>query len=209
MVRICRRLDGIPLALELAAARFRTLTLSQIADHLDQCLQLLVTGARTATPRQQTLKGALDWSYDLLPSTEQAGLRELSVFPGTFDLEAAAGVVAGDIADSKSQPAPVAALELISQLVDKSLVVADLSSPVARYRLLEPVRQYAAEKLASAGETSVARRRHRDHSRLAPFATRPAPTGSIPVRRGSPTSTTTGPPSSGRGSTATLKRRSS
>jgi predicted ATPase/DNA-binding SARP family transcriptional activator len=163
VVRICRRLDGIPLALELAAARFRTLTLSQIADHLDQCLQLLVTGARTATPRQQTLKGALDWSYDLLPSTEQAGLRELSVFPGTFDLEAAAGVVAGDIADSKSQPAPVAALELISQLVDKSLVVADLSSPVARYRLLEPVRQYAAEKLASAGETSVARRRHRDH----------------------------------------------
>ncbi len=163
VVRICRRLDGIPLALELAAARFRTLTLSQIADQLDHCLQLLVVGARTATPRQQTLRGALDWSYDLLPSTQQSGLRQLSVFPGTFDLEAANGVVAGDDVDFRSPAAPVATLELISHLVDKSLVVADLSSPAARYRLLEPVRQYAAEKLASAEETTRARRRHRDH----------------------------------------------
>ncbi len=162
VTRICRRLDGIPLALELAAARLRTLSLDHIAEHLGDCFQALGVGARTAAQRQRTLRAALDWSYDLLSGPEQAALRQLAVFPSSFRLDAAIAVVAGDSTVQASSAAP-GGLELISQLVDKSLVVAVTSGSVLRYRLLEPVRQYAAEKLAEADETGAARRRHREH----------------------------------------------
>ncbi|MCA1845651.1 MAG: winged helix-turn-helix domain-containing protein, partial [Actinobacteria bacterium] len=119
VAQICRRLDGIPLALELAAARLRVLGAQQVAQRLDQRFQLLTDSGRTAVARHQTLRAAVDWSYDLLPASEQAALRRLSVFPGTFDLEAAEAVV-GDVPTEPGLGFPV--LDLISRLVEKSLV---------------------------------------------------------------------------------------
>ncbi|MGW2367109.1 AfsR/SARP family transcriptional regulator [Streptomyces sp. NPDC001667] len=152
---ICRRLDGLPLAIELAAARLRMLTPRGLADRLDDRFRLLTSGSRTVLPRQQTLRAVVDWSWDLLDAPERAVLRRLSVFSGGCDLGKAEEVCAGgDVG-----PWDVAAL--LGSLVDKSLVVA---APAAdgdmRYRLLETVGEYAAERLDEAGERTAVERRH-------------------------------------------------
>jgi predicted ATPase/DNA-binding SARP family transcriptional activator len=159
VVQICRRLDGIPLALELAAARLRVLGAQQVAERLDQRFALLTDTGRRAAPRHQTLRAAIDWSYDLLPAAEQAVLRRLSVFPSSFDLEAAEAV-AGDVPADPGLGFPV--LDLVGRLVEKSLVVAESTGGRVRYRLLETLRDYGADRLAEAGETEPVQRRHRD-----------------------------------------------
>lgn len=150
---ICRRLDGLPLAIELAAARLRALTPRQIADRLDDRFHLLTAGSRTALPRQQTLRAVVDWSWDLLDEPERAVLRRLSVFSGGCTHTQAAAVC-----DAPDAPHP---LEHLTSLVDRSLVVA---TPTAdggmRYHLLETVAEYAAERLAAAGERDRVRLRH-------------------------------------------------
>jgi predicted ATPase len=158
VTRICRRLDGIPLAVELAAARIRVLSVDQIADRLDDCFRILSVGPRTAAARQQTFRATMDWSYDLLPQPEQVLLQRLSVFAGSFDLEAVEGVapdgqviLAGDV------------LDLLARLVDKSLVSVRGHGREAHYRLLETVRQYAFEKLIESGTEADVRRRHHDY----------------------------------------------
>ena len=160
VARLCHKLDGIPLAIELAAARTRVLTVEQILEKLEDPLGLLTTGSRTAAPRHQTLRAALQWSYGLLSEQEQKLLYRLSVFAGGWDLEAAETVGAGE---------PVEAgrvLDLLSALIDKSLVVAE-ASPVdvgaLRYRMLEPVRQFGREKLRESREEPEVRRRHAEH----------------------------------------------
>ncbi|GHC87892.1 AfsR/SARP family transcriptional regulator [Streptomyces flavofungini] len=171
VAEICRRLDGLPLAIELAAARLRMLTPRQIADRLDDRFRLLTSGSRTVLPRQQTLRAVVDWSWDLLDAAERTVLREVSVFAGGWDLEAAEAVCSGSAAD------------LIGALVDKSLVVAQPYDPAAsvegpdgvglggggsdgvgpamRYRLLETIHEYAAERAAEPPQTRAeAERRH-------------------------------------------------
>ena len=159
VAQICRRLDGVALALELAAARIRILGAHDLARRLDQRFRLLTGGARTAVPRHQTLQATMDWSYDLLPAAEQAALRRLAVFPASFDLDAAEAVVQGG---DDQAPAEGDVLDLLSRLVDKSLVAVESQGVEVRFRLLETVREYAAGKLAAAGETATARRQHRD-----------------------------------------------
>ena len=156
VVAICTRLDGIPLAIELAAARLGSVSLDVIAARLDDRFRLLVGGDRTGLPRHQTLRGAMAWSYDLLSKPEQTVLRRLAVFAGGFTVDAAEAVCAGDGID------PGDVLELLTRLVEKSLVLFDEREGRAGYGLLETVRQYAQEKLAEAGETTALRRRHRD-----------------------------------------------
>jgi non-specific serine/threonine protein kinase len=156
VAQICRRLDGIPLALELAAALVRGLAVRQIAARLDDRFRLLTGGSRTVLPRQQTLLGTLDWSHDLLSGGERAVLRRLAVFAGGWELEAAEAVCAG------SDLAAGDVLGLLLGLVDQSLVVAEEQDGTERYRLLETVRQYAWERLDDAGETGATRSRHRD-----------------------------------------------
>jgi predicted ATPase/DNA-binding winged helix-turn-helix (wHTH) protein len=151
---ICRRLDGIPLAIELAVPRLKVMSLGELERGLDQRFQLLTAGSRTALPRQQTLHAALDWSYGLLAAPEQQLLARLSVFPGTATLPAVAAVVAGE-----GLP-PDAIGDLILSLVEKSLVQADHGGHETRYRLLESTRYYAREKLGPAREL---RRRHAAH----------------------------------------------
>jgi predicted ATPase len=155
VAEICRRLDGIPLAIELAAARVKLLSLDQIRRRLDDRFRLLTGGARTALPRHQTLLATLQWSYDHLPPEEQELLRTLSVFAGGWTLDAAARVLA-DAADEFQ------VLDLLSRLVDKSLVVVERDGRHdPRYRLLETVRQYATERLLDAGDdVAEIRRRH-------------------------------------------------
>jgi non-specific serine/threonine protein kinase len=157
IAQICWRLDGIPLALELAAARLALLTPQEVANRLDDRFRLLSVGARTALPRHQTLRAAVDWSYHLLSADEQAVLRRLSVFPAGFSVDAAEAaaadgtvVLAGDV------------LGRLGALVDKSLVVVEHVGDEARFRLLETIRTYAAERLADTGESEAVRRRHRD-----------------------------------------------
>ncbi|MEU3848187.1 BTAD domain-containing putative transcriptional regulator [Streptomyces sp. NPDC029554] len=149
---ICRRLDGLPLAIELAAARLRMLTPRQIADRLDDRFRLLTSGSRTLLPRQQTLRAVVDWSWDLLDEDERDVLRRLSVFAGGCDLSAAEAVCG-----------PVA-LEALGSLVDRSLVVAappgDTAEGEMRYRLLETVAEYAAERLDESGRRAEAERAH-------------------------------------------------
>ncbi|MET8446390.1 BTAD domain-containing putative transcriptional regulator [Streptomyces sp. NPDC005209] len=146
---ICRRLDGLPLAIELAAARLRMLTPRQIADRLDDRFRLLTSGSRTVLPRQQTLRAVVDWSWDLLDEDERDVLRRLSVFAGGCDL-AAAEAVCGPVA-----------LDALGSLVDKSLVVAAPSPEGGmRYRLLETVGEYAGERLDEAGRRAEAERAH-------------------------------------------------
>lgn len=153
---ICQRLDGLPLAIELAAARINVLTVQQIADRLDHRFTLLTAGNRTALiPRHQTLRATMDWSYDLLSEQEQILFRRLSVFAGGFTLEAAEAICA----DDRIQPKDV--LNLLSHLIDKSLVMVDTQrSDVAYYRLLETIRQYALERLQESGEERVMRNQH-------------------------------------------------
>src|SRR5215208_3453794 len=138
VAEICKRLEGIPLAIELAAARVVTLSIEQISERLEDSIKLLTSGGRTAVPRQRTLKGTLNWSYDLLSEAERVLFRRLSTFAGGWTLEASEAVGSGDgVAESE-------VLDLLSSLVEKSLVVARGSDEgVVRYRLLEPIRQYA------------------------------------------------------------------
>ena len=157
LAQVCARLDGIPLALILAAARVRGLSVEQIHQRLDNVFRLLVGGSRTALPRQQTLRATLDWSYDLLDAPERVLLRRLSVFSGGWTLEAAESVCSG------GPIAPDDALELLLALVDKSLVVADAQGETPRYRFLETVRQYAQDRLVESGEREALRARHRDY----------------------------------------------
>jgi predicted ATPase/class 3 adenylate cyclase len=156
---ICRRLDGLPLAIELAAARVKAFTPEQVADRLDDRFRLLSAGSRTAPTRQQTLRAAVEWSYDLLEPPEQALLARLAVFPGGFALEAAEVVSGGG--GQAIDGAEV--LDLLFRLVDKSLVVAEEEGGVARYRLFETIRAYALERLDASGEAAAIRRRHAEH----------------------------------------------
>ncbi|MFF3977169.1 BTAD domain-containing putative transcriptional regulator [Streptomyces sp. NPDC001828] len=158
---ICRRLDGLPLAIELAAARLRMLTPRQIADRLDDRFRLLTSGSRTVLPRQQTLRAVVDWSWDLLEGSERAVLGRLAVFAGGCDLAAAEAVCAQGAAPTGPDVAAV-----LGSLVDKSLVVAapDATGEM-RYRLLETVAEYAAGRLADAGDRAAAERRHLTHYR--------------------------------------------
>lgn len=154
VAQICQRLDGIPLALELAAARIRVMPPEQIAARLDDRFRLLTGGSRTALPRQQTLRALIDWSWDLLLEPERATLRRLSVFVGGWTLEAAEAVCAsGDLE-------PGAVLDTLTRLVDKSLVLAEDQGDEERYRMLETMRQYAREKLLESGESGPIRDRH-------------------------------------------------
>jgi predicted ATPase/DNA-binding NarL/FixJ family response regulator len=154
IAEICRRLDGMPLAIELAAARVRVLSVQQIAARLDDCVRLLTAGTRTAPARQRTLAATLDWSYGLLSQNEQAVLRRLSVFGGGWSLEAAEAVCAGEaVAVSE-------VLDLLSNLVHKSLIVMVRHGDESRYRLLETVRQYARRQLIGAGEQTRVEHRH-------------------------------------------------
>lgn len=156
VAEICRRLDGIPLAIEFAAARAAHLSPAQIAERLDDRFRLL-TGGRRRIQRQQTLGAALDWSHDLLDPREQVAFRRLAAFAGDFSLSSAEGVCGGDPIDR------AAVLDLLGSLVAKSLVtIVHDQGGEARYRLLETVRMYAADKLAAAGESSAVRTRHRD-----------------------------------------------
>jgi predicted ATPase/DNA-binding winged helix-turn-helix (wHTH) protein len=159
IAEICRRLDGIPLAIEFAAARAATLGVESLAARLDDLFRLLTEGRRSALPRHQTLRATLDWSYELLPKAERAVLRRLAVLPGTFMLEAACAVAAdgdltaGDVTDS------------ISNLVSKSMIAATLSGALVRYRLLETTRAYAREKLMGSEEFDSTARRHAEYYR--------------------------------------------
>lgn len=162
IAEVCRRLEGVPLAIELAASRVRSMTVAQISARLDDALGLLTSGPRTAPLRQSTLRAAMDWSHDLLSPSERAFFRNLSVFSGGFTLEAAEEVCAAEIGAgagrSGEESAP--ALDLLSQLVDKSLVRARRTGEAARYRLPEVIHQYACEKLEEAEEINALRRRH-------------------------------------------------
>ena len=159
VAKLCIRLDGIPLALELAAARTRSLTVEDILARLDDRFALLTGGARMALPRQQTLRATLDWSYDLLTEEERTVFRHLAVFHGSFTLDAAMVVAA---TDSVGQ---FAVADLVSQLVARSLLVVDTTSSGARYHLLETPRAYAREKLDQAGATAALERRHAQYFR--------------------------------------------
>jgi predicted ATPase len=152
VVEICHRLDGIPLAIELAAARVRALSVHNIAERLGDRFRVLMGGNRTALPRQQTLRALIDWSYDLLTPHERTLFRRIAVLAGAFTLDAAEAVGAG------GEIEVFAVLDLLSRLVEKSLVALDLES--ARYRMLESVRQYAHERLVESGEADDARARH-------------------------------------------------
>ncbi len=155
---LCRRLDGIPLAIELAAARVRSLSPEDLVARLDQRFKLLTGGSRAALERHQTLRSTIDWSYDLLEATEQKALDRLSVFAGGCDLAAAEAVLADDDLDGLD------VVDALGHLVDKSLVIADADADGGvRYRLLESIRQYARERLEASGETAGVRRRHADH----------------------------------------------
>jgi non-specific serine/threonine protein kinase len=152
---ICRMLEGIPLAIELAAARVGTLSLEEISERLEGSLELLTRGGRMATPRQKTLKSTLDWSYDLLSEQEKILFSRLSVFAGGWTLEASEAVCSGEGIEEKE------VMDLLSGLVEKSLVVGEPTKQgEVRYRLLEPIRQYAIKKLGEGGEAEVLRRLH-------------------------------------------------
>ena len=169
LVAVCRRLDGLPLALELAAARVRVLSVEQLAARLDDRFRLLTRGSRTAPPRQQTLRATVAWSYDLLAAPERRLFERLSVFAGGWTLEAAEQVGADAAPAGPAAPGPQAegldsaeVLDLLSQLVDKSLVVVEDEDGggEVRYRLLETLREFARERLAASGEDAAVRRRH-------------------------------------------------
>jgi predicted ATPase/DNA-binding CsgD family transcriptional regulator len=154
---ICRRLDGIPLALELAAMWMRALSAEQILQRLDDRFRLLTLGKRACVPRQQTLGALIDWSYDLCTETERVLWERASVFAGGFDLAAAEQVCSGD--DIK----PADVLGLIDALVDKSILSREDQDGDVRYRMLETIRQYARDRLLAADRLTALRRRHRDH----------------------------------------------
>lgn len=151
---ICRDLDGIPLAIELSTARMGALAVEQVAQRLEDSLKLLTGGDRTVAPRHQTLRAALDWSYDLLSEPERRLFGRLSVFAGGWPLEAAEAVGSGTSIDESD------VLDLLSRLVNKSMVIVETAGGGIRYGMLEPVRQYSQERLAASGEVDAVRRRH-------------------------------------------------
>ncbi len=153
MVRVCRALDGMPLAIELAAARLRTMSLDQLANRLDDRFRLLTSGSRTALPQHRTLRAVVDWSWELLTDAERMVLRRLAVFSGGASLEAAERVCAGDGVEQEQ------VLELLTALAEKSLLVTEGDS-APRYRMLGTINEYAAHRLAEAGESDLARREH-------------------------------------------------
>jgi len=150
VTEVCRRVDGIPLAIELAAARVGVLAPAQIAERLRDSVGVLAAGRRTALTRQQTLSATLDWSHQLLDDVERTLFRRLGAFAGSFDLAAVETVCGGE-------------LDVLAQLVDKSLVVVEEQDATARYRLLDTIRHYALERLAEAGERQALQARHRAH----------------------------------------------
>ncbi|MGH2621816.1 MAG: protein kinase domain-containing protein [Anaerolineales bacterium] len=154
VAQICHRLDGIPLAIELAVARVKALSVEQIAARLDDRFLLLTGGSRTALPRHQTLQALIDWSYDLLAEPERALLRRLSVFAGGWTLEASEGVCAWNGIEAAE------VLDLLTRLVDRSLVLVERRNGEARYRMLDTIRQYARVKILEAGEAEQIRVRH-------------------------------------------------
>ena len=156
MVRICRALDGMPLAIELAAARLRTMSVDQLARGLDDRFGLLTSGSRTALPRHRTLRAVVDWSWELLTDAERTVLRRLSVFSGGAGVEAAESVCAGDSVERDQ------VLELLTSLAEKSLLVSD-GDVAPRYRMIGTIKEYAAGRLAQAGESDLARRAHLGH----------------------------------------------
>ena len=157
VVKICKRLDGIPLALELAAARTRLLPVSQIAEKLDDRFRLLTGGSRTALPRQQTLQALIEWSWDLLEEAEKALLRRLAVFAGGISLAAVEAICALDPAETW------ALLDCLDDLVNKSLLIAGEGNGEARFSLLETIRQFARDRLRESGEGALVRDRHREY----------------------------------------------
>jgi predicted ATPase len=151
---VCQRLDGLPLAIELAAARMRVLSSAQLAERLDDIFSVLVGGARSAPARHQALRATLDWSHDLLHDDERAVFRRLAVFSGGFTLEAAErGAAGGDIK-------PASMLELLTRLADKSLLRVEHARSDSRYRLLATIRDYARDRLSAAGESAPAQHAH-------------------------------------------------
>jgi predicted ATPase/DNA-binding CsgD family transcriptional regulator len=154
LAQVCHRLDGIPLAIELAAAKIRVLSIEQIAKRLDDRFRLLTGGSRTALERHQTLRAAIDWSYNLLSPAEQVLFQRLSVFVGGWTLEAAESVCEGGSVNSEE------ILNLLEQLIHKSLVLKEEEQSESRYQMLETIRQYALEKLIQAGEEQGIRDRH-------------------------------------------------
>jgi len=188
VAQVCQHLDGMPLAIELAAARVRVLSAEQIAQRLNDHLQLLASGSQEMLPRHQTLRATLDWSYALLTEPERALFRRLAVFIGTFNLDAVEFVGEGTaaaaswgwsalhaVADPESGALSV--LDLLAQLVDKSLLQVEEVAGEARYRLLETLRQYALEKLVQSGEADKARQRHRAWYRILADRAEPELTG--------------------------------
>ncbi|WP_442972603.1 ATP-binding protein [Rhodococcus sp. JS3073] len=155
ITRICQRLDGLPLAIELAAARLRVLSPQQILDRLTDRYRLLTVGSRGAPVRQQTLKLSIDWSYDLCEPVEQQLWARLSVFAGGFELDAAESLGTGLLAREE-------VMDVVARLVDQSILIREEASTVARYRLLESLREYGYQKLREMGEEAALRRRHRD-----------------------------------------------
>jgi len=156
VLQICRRVDGIPLALELAAARVKALSVEQIAARLGDQFRLLTEGSRTGPLRHQTLRATMDWSYDLLSESEKLLFERLAVFAGTFDLEAAEAVCSDERLEASS------IFDLLARLVEKSLILVEDRQGETRYRLLEPVRQYALGRLQETDEAPGVRRRHRE-----------------------------------------------
>jgi predicted ATPase/DNA-binding SARP family transcriptional activator len=164
VLRICRWLDGLPLAIELAAARLGVFPVETVAARLDDCFHLLTGGSRTALPRQRTLRATMDWSYGLLPEAERTLFRRLSIFAGGWTLDAAEGVCQDGEVDSvprSSTVAGVSTVVLLAELTARSLVQITGEGAFARYRLLETVRRYALEQLRESGEIPVLERRHR------------------------------------------------
>jgi predicted ATPase/DNA-binding SARP family transcriptional activator len=153
MVRVCRALDGMPLAIELAAARLRTMSIDQLASRLDDRFRLLTSGSRTALPRHQTLRAMVDWSWELLTDAERMALRRLSVFSGGASLEAAERVCVGPAVEQEE------VLELLTSLTEKSLL-GTAGDGAPRYRMTGTIKEYAADRLAEAGETDLARQAH-------------------------------------------------
>ena len=153
MARVCRALDGMPLAIELAAARLRTMSINQLANRLDDRFRLLTSGSRTALPRHRTLRAVVDWSWELLTDAEQMVLSRLSVFSGGASLEAAEQVCAGDGVEQEQ------VLDLLTALAEKSLLLPEGDS-APRYRMLGTINEYARDRLAEAGESDRARHAH-------------------------------------------------
>jgi predicted ATPase/class 3 adenylate cyclase len=173
LASVCHRLEGIPLAIELAAARIRSMTIEELERRLDDRFRILTGGSRTALPRQQTLRAMIDWSYNLLDESQKMLLVRLSVFAGGWTLEAAEAVASTEDEGNReaiwiqmkaeSQIYPSEILDLLTSLVDKSLVLAEEQGETTRYRLLDVLREYAAEKRNASAESAVIRRRHAEY----------------------------------------------